>query len=519
MNSNTQRPGAWATLKQSIVFYRKHGNQFLLLAILPVLGQLVYPFLNYLNSSVSNSKSILVFVSYVFFLLIGGLAVYVVRTLYVYVLIKGISHMDTYGDTRGVSIFKTAWKDSTKLFFPIIWQSILVSLVIFMGMVLLVIPFFIISTYITLCTYVLVIENKRGMDSLALSTYYVRGNGKYLFGQLVKMTLFFGGLGIVLYTIMGGIVYSILPFSINEIPALIDVLRTSTTAQLMLGIAVFLFEFLANAFVIPIFLIHFYFIYKYLKVNKPDPDPVRISSNRKLFIWLASAGAIIAAIAFVVMFVVTAFSVYSAAKKEALQNVSELKAPTLTLREGSNPFESQPVSQDALQVGYLFPGTAEVFSQGDTSKLSDTVRKNIDLGIEMKIPKNWTFAVDSGFIMINPNLGSDALDSGLYIQKVDLPIGVLKQSEIATAESVFDALEAVKGIKDIDFNTYNINGKNMYQVTGTFLDYRGKTVFHEYYIVVDELQAFVLNIRSSQKDFPVTQALLHSAISTFKILK
>lgn len=72
--------------------------------------------------------------------------------------------------------FKEALKSGTKWILPLFWISILSSIVVLGGMMLLIIPGIIFSVWFCLASYTLIYEDKRGMNALLKSKDLISGN-------------------------------------------------------------------------------------------------------------------------------------------------------------------------------------------------------------------------------------------------------------------------------------------------------------------------------------------------------
>ncbi len=84
---------------------------------------------------------------------------------------------------------KEAYKAAMKFFWSYIGLSILMSLIILIGFLLLIIPGIILSVWFAFASYVLVLENAGVVDSLRRSREYVRGRWWGVFGRLILMSL------------------------------------------------------------------------------------------------------------------------------------------------------------------------------------------------------------------------------------------------------------------------------------------------------------------------------------------
>ena len=90
-----------------------------------------------------------------------------------------------------------AWREGVRIAGPLVWAGLLTYAAVLGGFVMLIVPGFIIATWLLFGTYIVVIEGRRGMAALVQSREYVRGYGWAVFGRYV--------LAAVLVGIVGGI--------------------------------------------------------------------------------------------------------------------------------------------------------------------------------------------------------------------------------------------------------------------------------------------------------------------------
>ena len=98
--------------------------------------------------------------------------------------------------------WKTVFSDSSGAIWPIIYTSILVSLIVLGGTILLIIPGIIFSIWYSFVFYAVVFENRKGFDGLRASKELVAGRWWAIFWRLLAPGLVFGLLSAALsYTI------------------------------------------------------------------------------------------------------------------------------------------------------------------------------------------------------------------------------------------------------------------------------------------------------------------------------
>lgn len=108
-----------------------------------------------------------------------------------------------------------AYKKGWHKLLSFIWIYFLIIIIVIGGFILFIIPGIIFSIWFSLAGYVLVSENKKGMDALKRSKELVGGYWWAVFGRAVLFNLILGlGIGLILFII------SFIPFSSNIISLL-----------------------------------------------------------------------------------------------------------------------------------------------------------------------------------------------------------------------------------------------------------------------------------------------------------
>lgn len=173
----TGMPGVSELIKDSIEIVKKRPGFFFSIAAVPAIlyfiGQLIVainPFL---------------FLWFIPFLLLGMIAG----------VFAGIATIKGLADDK-MSDWKQAYSESTKLFWPLIWSAILVTVVVFIGLILLVIPGLYLSIVFSFYMFALILDNARGWNAAEKSKQLVKGYWWSVFGRLIA-------LGLILTVIMG----------------------------------------------------------------------------------------------------------------------------------------------------------------------------------------------------------------------------------------------------------------------------------------------------------------------------
>ncbi|MCB9819301.1 hypothetical protein H6789_01135 [Candidatus Nomurabacteria bacterium] len=85
---------------------------------------------------------------------------------------------------------KDAYTQAMTYFWKYVGLSILMTIILMVGFLLLIIPGIILSVWFAFATYVLILENGGIVDSLKKSREYVRGKWWGVFGRLIVMSIF-----------------------------------------------------------------------------------------------------------------------------------------------------------------------------------------------------------------------------------------------------------------------------------------------------------------------------------------
>ncbi|MDA8597112.1 hypothetical protein N9L26_02105 [Candidatus Pacebacteria bacterium] len=181
----------------------------------------------------------------------------------------------------------------TKHFWSLTWLSLLMGLIIMTGFVLLIIPGIILSIYLTLAFFVLVHEDRRGLDALVRSTELVRGHWWGVFGRAAVLFL----VGFIV-----GVALSI----VSEI--LLAIAESLDNSALVIGltIATFVVQLVLQMMLLVFGLRVFSRMYHLLAVQQPVSEPTAKSGTRTLYTALAWLGLVVPILGGVMMSVVLA---------------------------------------------------------------------------------------------------------------------------------------------------------------------------------------------------------------------
>ena len=99
--------------------------------------------------------------------------------------------------------WSTLYDQAIVLVVPYIWIIIVIGLALIGGAVLFVIPALVLSIFLNFSSYVLVVENRRGLDALIGSWHYIEGH----WWSVAWRTIFFGALVFILSLVVNFIIF------------------------------------------------------------------------------------------------------------------------------------------------------------------------------------------------------------------------------------------------------------------------------------------------------------------------
>jgi hypothetical protein len=120
-------------------------------------------------------------------LLIISTFIYVIVEIGIY---KNLSYENDIGFTQSIKL-------SLKYFLKYVWTFLLLSMIIFGGFVLLIVPAFVWMVALGFALPIIVVEDKWGMDALVQSRSYVRGRGWRVANSYLWFGLIIGSLSII----------------------------------------------------------------------------------------------------------------------------------------------------------------------------------------------------------------------------------------------------------------------------------------------------------------------------------
>ena len=174
------------------IWSRYRGNFFAaILASLPLgiamaLGNIVNIFfpLSYIETAVNLPKPIVIGIYAIFVIIYGVICFASSVTLYL--------NANRLFENQKVAI-KASFKQTIPLFFPVLWVSILRSLITFGGLILLIVPGVIWGLRYMFAEQTVLFEGKRGQAALSRSREITEGKLFTLFVDLIAIGVIYGG--------------------------------------------------------------------------------------------------------------------------------------------------------------------------------------------------------------------------------------------------------------------------------------------------------------------------------------
>ena len=260
-------PGAWNMFKQSVGFLKDNFRAVFGIFISPLIFMVVgtmlirsLPVDDRGNAILSGATSgqLTAFIIGVIISIIGGVLAYIAAIGFIYFLLD---------KEKGVySSVKEYYKKAAHIFWAFVWISILLSLSIFGGFALFIVPGIILSFYLLFSTYVLVDENKKGLTALTQSWNYVRGYAWSIFFKLLLFGLLLFPIYIVLIAVFAGLAY----VSFGQELSIITISSIDIVVR-----------FIQQIIIGPLGAIYLFLIYRNLKSVKSETVPDFVEKKRK----------------------------------------------------------------------------------------------------------------------------------------------------------------------------------------------------------------------------------------------
>lgn len=260
-------PGVSQLIRESLLLYKKNSNSFISLGLVIVVFSLVFQIL----VTISNTDTAHPSVALILISLVLGIIGWVLQMSLMIGMISTANDAD-----KGIKhTLSETYKNSFGLFFPYLWVSILVGLVVLGATPFLIVPGVILSGYIYLSVYFLILDNKRGLNALSTSFYYIRHNWLAVFWRSLALMLIVMAILLIVIALVfvASLIFdfSILSFA-RELSETTANSATPFTNQLLGIIFSTVLSFLWLCVFMPISTLYGYLIYKNLKLSRPEPS-------------------------------------------------------------------------------------------------------------------------------------------------------------------------------------------------------------------------------------------------------
>lgn len=223
--------------KEALTIFKVNYKTFL-----KVLSWLLIPALLLIILNIFDSLTNLKFVNYSFpiYLLLSALS-FIIGLWTQIVLIRLTSASLTKEALNEKILYTESWRDTA----PFLWISILMSLIIMAGTILLVIPGLIFTIWYLFSLYIFAIEGKRGYGALQRSKELVQGRFWAVVWRLVVTSFFYGIIVFVIIaipTLIIGLftkfdqfssVFSSMPWWLNALQSVVAILTLPLNIGLM----------------------------------------------------------------------------------------------------------------------------------------------------------------------------------------------------------------------------------------------------------------------------------------------
>lgn len=277
---------SWGLYKNNL---QKIKHIFLLPFILSVVSQLILILLQFVTNTEKYSEHI----SILFILAIVSV---IFSVFYNLISIIGfIKHLSENHNDQNADLKKLR-ENGKKLLWPFVIVSFIGSMVSIALLPLLILPAVIMQIYLGFSAYALIIDGKKGFESVTTSFHYVRDRGLKVFGRyayIIFILLLSSMILGILTSILGGIMGTSKPDEngISQILSIKDIFHQT--------IFVAITNIYQMLLVTPLILIFFYNLYVNLKKVKAEQSDEQLQSRTKLFRILFTIGILFVIIAFI----------------------------------------------------------------------------------------------------------------------------------------------------------------------------------------------------------------------------
>ncbi len=251
-------PGPAVILKQAWSLYKQRFGTFLGITVIPMLVMTAFGLLSAAGGFLAVTKPGLG--SFGLLLVLGVVLFIVALVIFPWGLLALLFAVKDSTENIGVgTAFRRAWGKIRSYY----WITILMTLILVGGLMLLIVPGIVFMIWFGFAMFVLVDEGLKGMDALLKSREYVRGQWWGIFGRLLVMWL----LAIVVAMIQAIILKTV---------------SSEATKQLV--------QFLVSLFLTPFIISYTYILYQNLKTLKGGTVRVEAGSQKTIFILIGILG-------------------------------------------------------------------------------------------------------------------------------------------------------------------------------------------------------------------------------------
>jgi len=237
--NNKELTGFYTLVKESFVHFRKIKSNVFKVFGLMLSGMLIFQYIFEYNSISDN---------YLMDIILSLL--YVAYMVFSLILVIGFTA--SLKKKKEVSLRRII-KRGNKLLIPSIWASMIVLMVQIGGFSLFIIPGIILSIYLVFSRIAVIIDSKKGFESLLYSFNLVRGYWWPIFSKFITAILTVTGLIILSFmglSLIFSLIYMIMP-----------------NLMLYLALTDFIISLITVLFITPMFLIFLYTLYEDLKTK------------------------------------------------------------------------------------------------------------------------------------------------------------------------------------------------------------------------------------------------------------
>lgn len=268
-------PSAYSLFKQSLAFYKVHSKKFFALGVVPAIISLAIALISLLVTGESSVATVALVVTVM--LSFAGSVVAFAQQIAV------IKSVEAFEKNETLTV-KSAYDFGFHLFFSMLWVAILTVFVVWGGVLALVIPALVLSVYLSLGYFSLVLEGKKGMAALVQSMLYIKGNGWQVFGKF----FYIGLVGIAVYVI-GSALFILASFLITgDAMAFFFAISDKAPVSAVKTIFNLVVDVVSVMVFVPIMLVFYYHIYKQvrsLREANPITEAETAKTRRTLTIW------------------------------------------------------------------------------------------------------------------------------------------------------------------------------------------------------------------------------------------